>query len=55
MRELIDNMRQAKDKEYADIMKRIRIGSPSDEDIKALLQRMISVLNKKRSSIKKIV
>ena len=38
-------MRQGDDKDYADMMSRIRIGSPTDEDIKRLMKRFITVVN----------
>jgi hypothetical protein len=45
--ELTENMRQKKDKVYAERMSRFRLGSPSDDDIKALMARFISVLTGK--------
>jgi len=38
-------MRQGDDKDYADMMSRIRIGSPTDDDIKRLMKRFITVVN----------
>jgi hypothetical protein len=44
--ELTENMRQREDLEYAHMMQRCRIGSPSDEDVRQLLTRMITHLKK---------
>ena len=44
LRELTENMRQKEDKDYSDVLNRIRIGSPIDEDYEKLLNRCISVL-----------
>lgn len=39
-------MRQEDDLYYSQILNRIRIGSPINEDIEKLTERMISILNK---------
>ena len=49
-RELTENVRQKGDPVYAEMMSRIRIGSPTDDDVKLLLKRMISVLDNQSKS-----
>jgi len=37
-------MRQEDDRDYAEMMGRCRIGSPTDDDIRRLMKRFISVV-----------
>lgn len=45
--ELTINMRQKDDLHYAEMMNRCRVGSPTDDDIRALMTRFISILSGK--------
>lgn len=42
--ELTKQMRQEDDLDYAKMMGRCRIGSPTDDDIRRLMKRFISVI-----------
>ena len=45
--ELTQNMRQKDDLHYAEMMNRFRVGSPTDDDIRAIMSRFISVITGK--------
>lgn len=51
LRELTENMRQAGDLAYAQMMSRFRIASPTDDDIREICKRFVSVLNGKGKTI----
>jgi hypothetical protein len=45
--ELTENKRQKDDRPYAEMMDRCRIGSPTDDDLRAFMSRFISIVSGK--------